>query len=60
MVDASVETAGANGFWSYAHLDDEAEGGRISKLAAAVSREYELLTAQPLELFLDRDSIALG
>lgn len=48
------------GFWSYVHSDDEAEGGRISKLAERLAATYELNTATPLELFLDRTSLRWG
>lgn len=43
-------------FWSYAHADDERDGGRIRRLASAVKQEYEFLTGgEPLELFIDED-----
>lgn len=48
------------GFWSYVHNDDEAEGGRISQLARDVARQFEMLTGEPLALFLDRDAIKWG
>ena len=48
------------GFWSYVHADDEAEGGRIVQLARDLQAQYELLTGEPIELFLDKDSIAWG
>lgn len=46
---------GAAGFWSYAHEDDEQDGGRIRRLAEDVKREYSLITGTPLDLFIDRD-----
>lgn len=52
--------AQATGFWSYVHKDDEAEGGRISRLARDVVAQYELLTGEPIDLFLDKDSIEWG
>jgi hypothetical protein len=51
---------GAKGFWSYAHADDDSEGGRIRDLAGLIRREYRLLTGQELDLFLDRDAIEWG
>ena len=48
------------GFWSYVHADDEAEGERISRLARDVSEQFEMLTGEPLDLFLDRDAIRWG
>ena len=48
------------GFWSYVRQDDEAESGRISKLAKDVVDQYELLTGDEIELFLDQDEIKWG
>ena len=53
-----AERAGA--FWSYVHVDDEAEQGRIVDLAHDVRDQYGLLTGGELELFLDRDAIEWG
>jgi hypothetical protein len=50
----------AQGFWSYAHRDDEAEAGRISQLARDVVAQYEMITGEAIELFLDRDSLEWG
>jgi TIR domain len=50
----------SQGFWSYVHADDEAEGGRISRLARDVAAQFEMLTGEPLALFLDRDAIKWG
>lgn len=52
--------AGLQGFWSYVHDDDEAEGGRISRLARDLAAQFQLLTGEPIELFLDRDAIKWG
>lgn len=51
---------GAAGFWSYRHLDDEADEGRIQRLAGKVRAEFATLTGEELELFLDRDSLEWG
>jgi hypothetical protein len=50
----------SNRFWSYVHLDDDAEGGRVTGLARDVKRQYELLTGESLTLFLDRDALKWG
>ena len=43
------------GFWSYVHADNEAVGDAIAKLASRVESEFELLSAERLHLFVDRD-----
>ena len=48
------------GFWSYVHADDAAEGERVSGLARDVSDQYELMTGEKVRLFLDRDAIEWG
>ncbi|MGJ5724895.1 toll/interleukin-1 receptor domain-containing protein [Brevibacterium sp. H602] len=48
------------GFWSYAHDDDIGSKGRISDLARDLKEEYELITGDEIELFLDRDSLVWG
>lgn len=50
----------AGGFWSYTHADDDAEFGLISDLARDIVKQYELLTGESIELFLDRDSLEWG
>ena len=50
----------ASGFWSYAHDDNKLDGGALLELARLISEEYDLLSGEPLELFIDRDSIAWG
>jgi len=50
----------AIGFLSYAHVDDEAEGGRIRRLATKIQAEYRLLTGEQLEIFVDRADIRWG
>ena len=52
--------ARAAGFWSYTHQDDLQDGGRITRLATLLRNEYELLTAEELTLFVDRDAIQWG
>ena len=48
------------GFWSYVREDDEAEGGRILRLANDIKAEYELRTAEEIDLFVDREGISWG
>lgn len=48
------------GFWSYRRDDDSADNGRIAQLARDIVSEYELLTGESIELFLDRDSLEWG
>ena len=48
------------GFWSYVHADDEADGGRVYQLARDVKKQYEMLTGEEIELFVDRDNIRWG
>jgi TIR domain len=48
------------GFWSYTHEDDELDGGSILKLSRLVMEEYNLLSGEPLNLFVDRNDIAWG
>ncbi|MEI3866498.1 toll/interleukin-1 receptor domain-containing protein [Microbacterium sp. CCNWLW134] len=49
-----------SGFWSYVHADDDAEGGRIAQLGRDIAAQFELLTGESIELFLDRDSLEWG
>ena len=48
------------GFWSYAHDDNKLDGGGILELARLIMEEYNLLTGEPLELFIDSESIEWG
>lgn len=50
----------AQGFWSYVHEDDRAEGGRISQLARDVVDQLQMLTGETISLFLDKDGLAWG
>ncbi|QIZ97465.1 toll/interleukin-1 receptor domain-containing protein [Leifsonia sp. PS1209] len=49
-----------DGFWSYVHADDDAETGRIAQLARDVASQFEMLTGEPVQLFLDRDNLVWG
>lgn len=46
--------------WSYVHDDDDADNERISRLARDVSSQYEMLTGEKLNVFLDKDAIKWG
>lgn len=48
------------GFWSYVHKDDQAEGGRIVRLLHDITDQYEMITGETINLFLDRDRLAWG
>lgn len=48
------------GFWSYVHADDDADSGRVSRLAQDVAAQYEMLTGEKIGLFLDRADIEWG
>jgi TIR domain len=52
--------ADTRGFWSYVHADDGAEGGRIRQIADDLSAAYEMMTVEPLRLFVDRSHIEWG
>ncbi|WP_062443624.1 toll/interleukin-1 receptor domain-containing protein [Herbidospora daliensis] len=55
-----MNATNAAGFWSYTHRDDQAEGGRLLRLAESVREEYALLTGDDLEIFVDREGIEWG
>jgi hypothetical protein len=48
------------GFWSYVHADDKAEGGRICHLAKDLADQYEALSGDTVQLFVDKDKIKWG
>jgi hypothetical protein len=48
------------GFWSYVRADDEADGGRVCRLARDVVSQFEMVTGEKTRLFLDRDAIEWG
>jgi len=57
-MDATFDAAVA--FLSYAHADDDADEGRVRRLAAKIQNEYQFLTGQRLEVFIDRKDIRWG
>ncbi|MFC5288197.1 TIR domain-containing protein [Actinokineospora guangxiensis] len=48
------------GFWSYARRDDEAEGGRISRLSRDIAEQYSMRTGDPVDIWLDLDRLRWG
>ncbi|MEE9965835.1 MAG: DUF222 domain-containing protein [Propionicimonas sp.] len=48
------------GFWSYVHADDDTDMGRITLLAHDIVSDYEALTGEKIELFLDSDQVHWG
>ncbi|MFE5075394.1 toll/interleukin-1 receptor domain-containing protein [Streptomyces halstedii] len=48
------------GFWSYTHRDDELNKGRIRELAKLISDEYEVITAEDLRIFVDKNDLEWG
>ena len=50
----------AVGFWSYAREDNTLDGGSILQLSRLIMEEYNLLSGEPLNLFVDRNDIAWG
>jgi hypothetical protein len=47
-------------FWSYAHLDDANDRGRVTMLAKHLSQEVAVISGLEVDLFLDRTSLAWG
>lgn len=47
-------------FWSYAHVDDERQGGAIRELAVRLRDEVGLLTGDELNIFVDRKDLHWG
>lgn len=52
--------ANSQGFWSYVHADDRAEGERISRLARDVAGQFEMLTGERELQFFARRATRLG
>ncbi|MDX3782501.1 toll/interleukin-1 receptor domain-containing protein [Streptomyces europaeiscabiei] len=48
------------GFWCYSRRDDELDGGRIRRLSEYIADEFEIITGERLEIFLDDSSISWG
>ncbi|MFE0355996.1 toll/interleukin-1 receptor domain-containing protein [Streptomyces nigra] len=48
------------GFWSYTHRDDEIEEGRVRRLARKIANEFEGITAEELNVFIDKQDVKWG
>ncbi|MCI3222508.1 toll/interleukin-1 receptor domain-containing protein [Streptomyces sp. NP-1717] len=48
------------GFWSYTRRDDQLDGGRITRLSERIANAFEIITGEPLEIFIDKKSIEWG
>ncbi|MFD3926889.1 TIR domain-containing protein [Streptomyces sp. NPDC058614] len=48
------------GFWCYSRRDDELDGGRIRRLSESIADEFEIITGERLEIFLDESSLSWG
>ncbi|HEV7615094.1 MAG TPA: toll/interleukin-1 receptor domain-containing protein [Solirubrobacterales bacterium] len=59
-LDTVEDMAGAAGFLSYVRKDDDGDHGRILAFANDLREQYRIQTAEPLELFVDRESIQWG
>ena len=56
----AMSNEAAVGFWSYAHEDDALDGGNILRLSRLIMEEYNLLSGEPLKLFVDRNDVGWG
>lgn len=56
----SVNEVKEAGFWSYAHVDDDSQRGRIARLSRDIAEEYRFLTGQEFVMFLDTDTLEPG
>lgn len=50
----------AKAFLSYAHVDNEREDGRIRRLAHLIRSEFEFLTGETIDIFVDSAEIRWG
>lgn len=47
-------------FWSYTHDDDKTESGRIVQLGKDIAAQYEMITGEKIDLFIDRSGLSWG
>lgn len=59
VMEPTIE-ATYSAFWSYVRKDNKNDGGRILNLADDISREYELLSGDDLNIFRDVQDINWG
>jgi hypothetical protein len=50
----------ATGFWSYAHIDDQAMSGHVLELADEVRNAFQMISSETITIFVDRHSIVWG
>jgi TIR domain len=55
-----MEKAQPGGFWSYTHRDDQLDRGRITRLSECIASAFEIVTGEPLKIFVDKKSIEWG
>jgi hypothetical protein len=48
-----MSSRGAAAFWSYAHIDNENDDGAVLRLADLISKQYQVVTGEPLDMFID-------
>lgn len=49
-----------DGFFSYVHADDKAEGGRITRLASDIKGQFEMSSGESISIFLDKNAVRWG
>jgi hypothetical protein len=52
-----AEFTPATGFWSYAHIDNDAMQGHALELADGVAKIYRMKTCETIKIFVDRKDI---
>lgn len=50
----------SNGFLSHVQADDDADGGRIRALAEDLQQQYAAITADSIDIFVDRSALGWG
>jgi len=55
-----LSSPGYEAFWSYAHEDNDRQGGRLLALARAIEDEFSVISGDDLNIFLDRHSLSWG
>lgn len=50
----------SNGFLSHVQADDDADGGRIRALAEDLQQQYAAITADSIDIFVDRSTLGWG
>jgi TIR domain len=50
----------ATGFWSYAHVDDDAMAGHVLELAEQVAKVFQMISTDTISIFVDRKALQWG